>query len=103
MEERKAPQYPLDPQDRTHILAALANCLNLLSEADCTLLRSHLEAAAHMTELYRYFGNEKQCVCMHVLLLTRVSPGTEGTLSTPGYTIQAATLSVCSSAATEGF
>lgn len=61
MEEWKAPQDPLAPQYHTHILAALANCLNLLSEAGCTLLRSPLEAAAPIAELelYRYFRNKK--------------------------------------------
>lgn len=37
-----------------------------------------------------------------VLLLTRVSPGTEGTLVTPGKPIQAATFSVCGLTALKG-
>lgn len=45
MEEQKAPQDPPAPQDRTRILASLADCLCLLSEAGCTSLRSHLNTA----------------------------------------------------------
>lgn len=40
---------------------------------------------------------------VRILLLTRVSPGTERTLSTPGDTIQAAALGVGRPAALEGF
>lgn len=52
IEEQKAPQDPLAPQDRTHILVALADCLNLLFEAGCTLLRSHLNKTADRAEVY---------------------------------------------------
>lgn len=43
----------------------------------------------------------RQCL-MCIQLLTRVSPGTEGTLSTPSDAVQAAALSVCSSTSLEG-
>lgn len=52
IEEQKALQDPLALQDRTHIPVALVDCPNLLSEASCTLSRSHLNTTADRAELY---------------------------------------------------
>lgn len=71
-EEQKALRDPLAPQDRTHILVALADCPSLLFEGGCTLLRSHLNKTVDRAEVCvrTAISQESDCSLMCIMLLT---------------------------------